>query len=206
MKKTATPMRVLVFAACLALLLNRPGRFSARAADGSSRVAPDAYSSCRTFTYKQYNCPAGCTDSTYWTYVDSGSGQDDADLNTDPCGEAKAGQSCSQPFALINQRQDCIDCCVQEYGACGEEPPTPDLCCCQTGSQYMVCMSSTGTCLPCLSVGQACGADTDCCTGHCNDVCCQMQGNCTSNADCCCWSGVECVDGKCIETGSPAQG
>ena len=172
------------------------------AAGGSPQVTPEFYTTCRTFQYKYYSCPSGCTNSGYWDYLDVGWGQYSADLNTDPCGSAKPGQSCSQPFALNNEVLDILDCCVAEYGDCGEEPPENNLYCCFP----YVCLSGTGTCLPCLPVGSTCGGPGDCCSGQCDaETCCQLQGSCTTDLDCCCDQGVVCYNNQCVEIESPVK-
>ena len=201
MKTVVNSLRLLVFAGCFVVLLNGPERFSAPVALAgiTDQVAPAHYLTCQTFRSQYYSCPSGCTYSSYLSYIAIGSGQQAVDLDPSPCGTAKPGKQCSQPFATKGLVYDPA-CCVPEYGEC-HNPSGPDYFCC---SPY-VCLSQSGACGACLQVGWACGANGDCCTGHCEGACCQVQGPCTTNADCCCSQGVVCVNGQCLDLGgSPA--
>jgi len=199
MKTTVTSLRLLVFTACFVVLLNEPPGWSPLAATtgASLQAAPLWYVECQSFgaaTY--YSCPTGCTNLGYYDYPDLGWGQQSAELNTDPCGKAQPGKSCSQPQALSAPLEDCLDCCVGEYGACAQQGG--NLCCC---SPY-VCLTATGRCAECLPLNYSCGSNNDCCAGLVcpAGVCCKGSGYCEYNSDCC---SLMCCDHMCMGA-SPA--
>jgi len=200
MRSMATSLRILAFTACFVLLSNAPLRFSAVGGptDSPLQVAPQTeYGyTCITESLSGYpNCPSGCTGKDYADWYYSGSGQAGANSVASPCGQAKPGQSCTQPSGVLTPPVYDPACCVPEYGTCSYKGT--ELICCGD----LVCFSLNGQCQPCSPTGGTCSVGTDCCSGNCNpasNTCCQVAGPCTFPTDCCTNLDYMCCDnGQC---------
>jgi len=104
MKPTVTLLRLLVLVAGV-LWLSR------------AQEEPQATQPCQSFTpVSGLSCPAGCTNSTYATVMESGVGYQREDLIEAPCGDPKKGQTCVQPFAF--EAVTDFNCCTIDDSFC----------------------------------------------------------------------------------------
>lgn len=155
MNRSFVLLRLLVFLGCLPVLEAGFANYSTPRGATRAGLGPDQSGDCFLYVATEYDCPSGCTSSKYYSYVENGGGTDTFQEVPEPCGAAKPGESCAQPYA-IKPASNFDNCCVQLGEECDVNTP-----CCDGTCEYVCC----------LSEGSPCGDNPgDCCEQEfCNE-------------------------------------
>jgi hypothetical protein len=188
MRRVTFLLRMWVLVGALLLLLAPPG--------GDRGYAEYSPGSCINYAISQPSCPSGCTNASF-TQMTLASGNGVYYLAVEsqtPCGSAKQGQTCNQPTQYWNIYDFSPDCCAALGGSCTG-----------VGHNYMNCCDADAACMMdtcCITLGDPCDNDSDCCTGFCDDIfyTCEQPGGGGGGG---CNDGDDCPVNKCcnIDTG-----